>query len=262
MGRCSPTFQWRGSASNFPGAAAKCVVRGGAVRLMQYAELHARSAFSFLEGASVPEALAHACLAKQLPAMALLDRNGLYGSPRFHFAAKANSISAHVGAELSVVNTGSSESHYPLLVRDRTGYANLCRLITKTRLRVPKNQMSAATLDELEEHADGLVCLTGDEDGPLAAALRAGGVSYARRLLERLISAFRKENVYVELQRHFRAAQESRNHAVIDLAREFKLPLLATNGVLYAGPDERRVLDALTCRSEERRVGKECRSRW
>jgi hypothetical protein len=64
----------------------------------------------------------------------------------------------------------------------------MCRLITKTKLRAPKNQTSAATLDELEEHADGLVCLTGDEDGPLAAALRTGGISQARQLLERLRS--------------------------------------------------------------------------
>jgi error-prone DNA polymerase len=215
---------------------------------MEYTELHARSAFSFLEGASAPEGLAYACCEKQLPAMALLDRNGLYGSPRFHFAAKPNNIRAHVGAEVSVRDTPTSNSsYYPLLVRDRAGYSNLCHLITKTKLRVPKNQPSVATVDELEEHADGLVCLTGDEDGPLAAALRTGGISQARRLLDRLKTIFPNGNLYVELQRHFRPEQESRNHAAIELSREFKLPLLATNGVLYAGADERRVLDALTC---------------
>ena len=69
---------------------------------MQFVELHARSAFSFLEGASVPEALAYACAKQQLPAMAVLDRNGLYGSPRFHLIAKSKGIKSHVGAELSV----------------------------------------------------------------------------------------------------------------------------------------------------------------
>jgi len=215
---------------------------------MQYIELHARSAFSFLEGASVPEALAQSCFEKQLPAAALLDRSGLYGSPRFHFAAKPNQIRSHVGAEVSVVDgAGAKSSYYPLLVKDRAGYSNLCRLITKTKLRTQKNKPTAATLDELEEHAAGLVCLTGDEDGPLAAVLNSGGKGEARRLLERLASIFGNENVYVELQRHFRPEQESRNHAAIDLARELHVPLVATNGVLYATPDDRRVLDALTC---------------
>jgi error-prone DNA polymerase len=215
---------------------------------MQYVELHARSAFSFLEGASVPEALAYACAEQQLPGMALLDRNGLYGSARFHLINKSNKIKSHVGAEVSVGERPSSYCpYYPLLVANRTGYQNLCRLITKTKLRAPKNKPTAATLSELEEHAEGLVCLTGDEDGPLASALRAGGKEQARQLLERLRGIFGRTNVYVELQRHFRPEQEHRNHAAIDLARELNLPLLATNGVLYATADDRHVLDALTC---------------
>src|SRR5579884_4104278 len=102
---------------------------------MQYVELHARSAFSFLEGASLPEALAYACADKDLAGMALLDRNGLYGSPRFHFAAKPNNLKAHVGAEISVGARPDKATFYPLLVKDRLGYQNLCRLITKTKLR-------------------------------------------------------------------------------------------------------------------------------
>jgi error-prone DNA polymerase len=215
---------------------------------MQYVELHARSAFSFLEGASVPEALGHACFEKQLPAMALVDRNGLYGSPRFHFATKPNQIRSHVGAELSVGETPESKStYYPLLVRHRAGYRNLCRLITKTKVRTKKNKPTAATLEELEEHAQGMVCLTGDEDGPLAAALQTGGKSQARGVLDRLASIFGKDNLYVELQRHFRPEQENRNHAAVELARELHLPVIATNGVLYAAPDDRYLLDALTC---------------
>jgi error-prone DNA polymerase len=177
---------------------------------MQYVELHARSAFSFLEGASVPEALAYACAAQQLPAMALLDRNGLYGSARFHLITKSNKIKSHVGAELSVGAEPSSQNpYYPLLVVNRTGYQNLCRLITKTKLRAQKNKPTAATLSELEEHAEGLVCLTGDEDGPLSVALRTGGKEQARQLLQRLRGVFGRNNVYVELQRHFRPEQEA-----------------------------------------------------
>ena len=175
---------------------------------MQFVELHARSAFSFLEGASVPEALAHTCAKLQLPAMAVLDRNGLYGSPRFHLIAKSVGIKSHVGAELSVEATlASKSSYYPLLAASRVGYQNLCRLITKTKLRANKNKPTAATFAELEEHADGLVCLTGDEDGPLAQALKSGGEDEARRLLDRLQSILGKNNVYVDLQRHFRPEQ-------------------------------------------------------
>jgi error-prone DNA polymerase len=215
---------------------------------MRFVELHARSAFSFLEGASVPEALAYACARQQLPAMAMLDRNGLYGSPRFHMIAKSNGIKSHVGAELSVGETVASKScYYPLLVESRVGYQNLCRLITKTKLRTEKNKPTAATLAELEEHAEGLICLTGDEDGPLATALKSGGKGEARRWLDRLKSIVGRNNVYVELQRHFRPEQEHRNHAAIDLARELGLPILASNGVRYATADDRQVLDALTC---------------
>jgi error-prone DNA polymerase len=180
--------------------------------------------------------------------MALLDRNGAYGSARFHLTSKANNVKAHVGAEVSVVNGARTpDSYYPLLVENREGYQNLCQLITKTKLRAPKNTPTAATLSELEEHAAGLVSLTGDEDGPLAQALYNGGKRQARRFLEQLTRIFGHDNVYVELQRHFRPEQEFRNHAAIELAREMKLPLLATNGVLYANPSDREVLDALTC---------------
>jgi error-prone DNA polymerase len=215
---------------------------------MHYAELHARSAFSFLAGASLPETLAYACLERQLPAMVLLDRNGVYGSARFHLTSKANNVKAHVGAEVSVTNGPQTpNSYYPLLVENREGYQNLCQLITKTKLRVPKNTPTAATFSELEQHTAGLICLTGDEDGPLAQALYGGGKRQARRFLEQLTSAFGHGNVYVELQRQFRPEQESRNQAAVELAQEMKLPLLATNGVLYATPSDREVLDALTC---------------
>src|SRR4051794_38720510 len=95
-------------------------------RPMPYVELHARSAFSFLEGASQPEDLVIACARLHMPAMALLDRDGLYGSARFHLAAQMLGIKAHVGAEVSVSISQAQSLHYPLLVESRTGYQNLC----------------------------------------------------------------------------------------------------------------------------------------
>src|SRR5258708_22451549 len=123
MGHCGAACERRGPVPNLSRHKAGCLVCGGPLRLMQFVELHARSAFSFLEGASVPEALAYACARLQLPAMAVLDRNGLYGSPRFHTIAKSKGIQSHVGAELSVgENRASRSSYYPLLAASRGGY--------------------------------------------------------------------------------------------------------------------------------------------
>jgi len=205
---------------------------------VRYVELHARSAFSFLRGASLPEELAGICAALELPAMALADRDGVYGSPRFHFAARKAGVRAHVGAEV----TAADGAVYPLLARDRAGYRNLCRLITRMKLRAKKGEGAAAP-EEIAESAEGLVCLTGGAEGPLAHALEAG---QGRPFLERLTAAFGRENVYVEIQRHMDREEEARNQAAVELARAMRLPLLATNGVCYATGPEREILDALT----------------
>src|SRR5580704_11845583 len=116
-----------------------------------YIELHARSAFSFLEGSSLPEALMSSCARLNMPAMALLDTDGVYGAPRFHLAAKKFKLKAHIGAEV----TGHllrDKVRLPLLVSSCAGYQNLCRLITKMKLRAKKGE-GAVQKEELEEHA-------------------------------------------------------------------------------------------------------------
>ena len=289
-----------------------------------YIELHARSAFSFLEGSSLPEELAEVCAQLGMPAMALLDRDGLYGAPRFHLAAKKLGLRAHIGAEVtfspqrhrediddlriddcrlktetpttsprinadarrsnlqsSIFNHQSSRTsqletrnfsaHWPLttdyctrlplLAASRAGYQNLCRLITRMKMRGPKDaapEQIAAKADDLAEFSQGLVCLTGDEHGPLAAALARGGLEEGRRAVQELMHIFGAGNVYVELQRHFHREQEARNQAAMEIARSLGLPLLASNGVSYAAParavadgshrvSEREVLDVFTC---------------
>ncbi len=235
----------------------------------QYVELHTRSAFSFLRGASTPEELIAACSALQMPAMALLDNDGVYGAARFHLAAQKLGIKAHIGAEITVRNQTSDARNQkaegrrqkaerngvqtftlPLLVRNRTGYQNLCRLITLMKLRVPKHAKTgecAVSFDELAEYAEGLVCLTGDREGPLANVIHHRDTEGAQRITEKLIDIFGQRNVYAELQRHFNRDEEARNHAVIDLARKLQLPLLATNGVCYATRMQRQVADVFTC---------------
>ena len=217
---------------------------------MSYVELHARSAFSFLEGASLPEALISRCAAQNMSAMALLDRHGFYGAPRFHMAAERCGIKAHIGAEISMAEGGN----YPLLVESRTGYQNLCRLITTAKLRTSKKSVATVKLAELQSQAEGLICLTGDEHGPLAHALKKGGMEEGRHWLRQMVSIFGSQNVYVEVQRHGDRFQESRNQAVVSLAQERALPLLATNGVCYATPAERQIADVFTCIKNKRRL--------
>ena len=207
-----------------------------------YVELHARSAFSFLEGASTPEALIAACAAYGMPSMALLDRDGLYGAPRFYLAAKKAGLQAHIGAEVSCLGGW----RYPLLVAMPQGYHNLCCLITRMKLRSKKGQ-GAIEARELEEFSSGLICLTGGREGPLAHALRAGGKAKAKKCLEELCATFGKHNVYVELQRHFSIEEERRNQTAIELAGSMHLPLLATNGVCHVAPQDRELLDVFTC---------------
>ncbi len=203
-----------------------------------YIELHASSAFSFLEGASLPEELITACAEYSMPAIALLDRDGVYGAPRFHLAAKKAGIQAHIGAEV----TSTTGVRYPLLAETREGYQNLCRLLTRMKLRAPKGR-GAVMEDELAEYSHGLICLTGGEHGPLTMAIpnRNG-----RETLDRLIRIFGRENIYVELQRHYNREQEAINQQAIALAESFQLPLAATNGVRYALPEEREILDVFT----------------
>ena len=207
-----------------------------------YIELHARSAFSFLEGASTPEQLAGACSALGMPSMALMDRDGMYGSPRFHLAMSKLGLRAHIGAEVTCNEGG----RLVLLVSSAEGYKNLCRLMTRMKLRAEKGK-GAIDLEESREFSSGLICLTGGEEGILAHSLRHDGPQAAFSLTKKLQDIFGKENLYLELQRHFLRDEERRNHAAVELARTLRLPLLATNGVCHALPEEREILDAFTC---------------
>jgi error-prone DNA polymerase len=226
----------------------------------RYVELHAASAFSFLQGASQPEEMIKRAVELEMPAMALLDHNGVYGSARFHTSGKRNGVRAHIGAEVSVSNFGArltpaawlphqhlaEPARLPLLCESRTGYQNLCQLVTQFKMREKKKTEGTATWDDLQQYASGLVCLTGGEEGPLAAALRKGGEEAGRETVQQLIKIFGREQVYVEVQRHYEPEEEWRNQTAIRIASSLQLPVLATNGVRYATTYDREVLDLFT----------------
>src|SRR5881392_3044903 len=241
---------------------------------MPYIELHACSAFSFLRGGSFPEQLAEAAAELEMPAMALLDRNGVYGAQRFSVAAREHNVRPIIGCEL-LMEDGAV---LPVLVENRTGYKHLCELLTKAHLRSEKGKC-AVRWDELSEFAKGLIVLfnasfancrapvsdanssrrftewsrgdASDMDGQIekpSERERARQTPYKSADRARfLIDTFGCENVFVEIQRHFIRGEERINRELINLARAHRLSLLATNGVKYAKPYGREVLDVFTC---------------
>src|SRR6202167_1804406 len=225
-----------------------------------YIELHTASAFSFLAGASQPEALIERAAELDMPAIALADRNGVYGAARFHTQAKKTGVRAHIGAEIAVSSFGNRLTppswlphQFPaepprllLLCASQTGYQNLCQLITRFKMRGATKAEGAATLDDLEEFSAGLICLTGGEEGPLAAALAHEGQSHACKLADRLTAIYGRSNLYLELQRHGEREEECRNQSLLSLASALNLPIVATNGVRYATEIDREILDVLT----------------
>src|SRR5216683_6685641 len=173
-----------------------------------YIELRARSAFSFLEGATTPEDLAARAAEFEYPAMALGDRDGLYGAPRFYLAAKSAGLRQIVGAELTL----DDNSRLYVLVPDRERYKNLCRMITDAKMRIlnpgarardgspaapvyPAKGESRITLDELERYGRGLICLAGGVMGPLSRMLVRG--EDPRELSQRLSGIFGANNFYI-----------------------------------------------------------------
>src|SRR5213596_807633 len=124
---------------------------------MSYVELHANSAFSFLRGASLPEQLAEVAAELELPAVGLLDRNGIYGAQRFSVAAREKKVRPIIGAELTM----QDGSLMPVLVASRVGYANLCSLLTQAHLRSTVKGECAVKWTELPEFAHGMVVLFG-----------------------------------------------------------------------------------------------------
>jgi len=200
-----------------------------------YVELHAHSAFSFLDGASTPMELAAAAASHGYPAFALTDHDGVGGSMEFAHACKGFGIRPITGAELTV--RADRDLHVTLLVEDEAGYRNLCRLLTAahshTRDNTPRTQAQPwATLEQVEEHAEGLVCLSGcARDGAVAGAFERGDTAAGERLARRLLAAFSRDRFRIELQRPYWRRDRARNRWLALLAERLDVPCLATGNV-------------------------------
>src|SRR5207244_8041440 len=159
-----------------------------------FIELHAQSAFSFLEGAEHPEAFAAEAARLDMPAIALIDRDGVYGAARLTRAAAHAGVKPIVGSEITLADG----ARLPLLVEDREGYQNLCRLITRMKLGAAKGA-AATALEDLAPYAAGLVCLTGGARGPLALRLAARDGAGAPQVLARPAGIFGPSACFVEV---------------------------------------------------------------
>jgi error-prone DNA polymerase len=206
-----------------------------------YAELHSWSNFTFLEGGSQPEELVDRAAALSLSAIALTDRDGLYGTVRFASRARMRGIAGIVGSEL----TFEDGARIVLLVEDERGYAHLCELISIAQMRGSKGD-ARLRLADFEGRTEGLIALSGGACGRIERALE----SHDRQAATDEALALRQmfgERFHLELQQHLTAEEARRNEALVQLGRDLHLPLVATNGVVYACKEHAPVADVLGC---------------
>ncbi len=208
----------------------------------RYVELHCHSAFSLLDGASLPEELARRAAGLDMPALALTDHDGLYGAVRFVRACEREGIKPLVGAEL-ILQGGC---HVTLLAMDMAGYSNLCRVITAAQLAGVKGR-PVLTWDMLADHSGGLICLSGCREGELARYVRGSNFGAAQLAAGRYLEVFGRDRFVVELQHMMYPEDTALCSGLASLARECGVGCVATNNVHYARKEGHRLHDVLTC---------------
>lgn len=208
----------------------------------EYVELHCHSAFSLLDGASLPEDLARRAAELGMTALALTDHDGLYGAVRFSKACEREGIKPIVGAELTL----EGGYHVTLLARDSCGYSNLSRIITAAQLAGAKGN-AVVSWRTLAEHSTGLVCLSGCREGEVARLLRGGLHARSVEAVRRYIKLFGRDNFFIELQNTLYPDDAWLCDMFIEVARECGVDYVATNNVHYARREDHRLHDVLTC---------------
>ncbi len=207
-----------------------------------YAELHCHSNFSFLDGASHPEDLIARAAELGYPAMAITDHSGFYGIVRFAQAAKEQGVRPIFGAEVTLDNG----HHLILLARNRQGYTNLSQLLTAAQLDNKKGE-ARLSFALLREQTEGLIALSGCIAGEIPSLILQNELQQARRLAASYRELLGPENFYLELQHHKLPVHERLCEQLAALGRKLGIPIVATNNVHYALPDQRRLQDILTC---------------
>ncbi|HEV7313531.1 DNA polymerase III subunit alpha [Sphingopyxis sp.] len=238
-----------------------------------FVPLRVFSSFTMLEGAIEPKAIAKAARDRGFPAIAICDRNGLYGAMAFGDACKAAGVQPIVGALLSVARPGQRLANgaplidwLALYAQDDIGYNNLCALVSAAHLGRPVEQEPHVLLSDLAGKTDGLICLTGGGEGALARLLAGEQATAANDYVEQLEALF-ADRLYIELSRRGDAAETAAEKALVDLAYARALPIVATNPASFVEPQFHPAHDAMLCiaqsayvESEDRRVS--CPEAW
>jgi DNA polymerase-3 subunit alpha len=217
-----------------------------------FVPLRVLSSFSMLEGAIDPKAIAKLAKERGFPAIAICDRNGLYGIMAFAGACKGEGVQPIIGTLLGVAREGVEGSgaraidYLPLFAQGDEGYFNLCHLVSKAHLDRPLELDPHVTLGDLEGRTEGLIALTGAGEGGLARLLADGQHEAGARYADRLEALF-PGRLYIELARGGDPVCERAEDALIDLAYARDLPLVATNPANFAEPHMHKAHDAMLC---------------
>ena len=237
----------------------------------RFVHLHLHSEYSLANGVVRIKPLVNAVAAANMPAVALTDQGNLFAMVKFYRAAMAAGVKPIIGVDVWLQNEQDpgQPSRLVLLCQDDTGYKNLTQLVSRSYLEGQQRGIPILQRDWLEGFTDGLIALSAGRLGEVGMALLAGKADVAGQLLADWQRWF-PGRFYLELQRTGRENEEAYIQLAVELALEHDLPVVATNDVHFLKQDEFEAHEARVCiqdgrtldRSEERRVGKECRSRW
>lgn len=209
---------------------------------MNYAELHCHSAFSLLDGASVPEELVDRAREIGLSALAITDHDDMGGAVRFAAAAREAEFNGIIGAEVSL----EGEHHIILLAKDLVGYKNICHLISKSRMSAEDRGMPRANIDLLAEHCAGVVALSGCPRGHVPYLISEGKLEQAR-LMARKFKDIYGNDFFLELWDHDLRQEAAICRELLRISKLEQIPWVVTNNAHYATPDKRMVHDVLVC---------------
>jgi DNA polymerase-3 subunit alpha len=213
-----------------------------------FVPLRVLSSYSMLEGAIDPKAIAKLAKERGFPAIAICDRNGLYGAPAFAAACKSEGVQPIVGTLLGVAREGDSGliDYLPLFAQDEPGWQNLCHLVSRAHLERPLELEPHVALDDLEGRTEGLIALTGADEGAVTRLLAEGRRERAEAVLDRLEVLF-PARLYVELARRGQPVEDAAEDALVELAYARDLPLVATNPANFGDPHMHAAHDAMLC---------------
>ena len=233
------------------------------MRYAPFVPLRVLSSYSMLESMADPKAIAKLAKERGFPAIAICDRNGLYGAVMFANACKGEGVQPIIGTLLGVAREGSEGKqvdYLPLYAQDEAGYDNLCHLVSRAHLDRPLEFEPHVVWEDLQGHTDGLIALTGAGEGALTRLLAEGQTPAAEAVADRLQALF-PDRLYIEIARHKDPVCERAEEALIDLGYARDIPLVASNPANFADPHMHKAHDAMLCIANSTYVENEDRPR-